>query len=233
MDMKPVTVIIPAYNEAARITPVLQALREIQWIEAIFVVNDGSRDNTAEVVKVYSETDPRVHLINNGRNQGKGQSVITAWDKAVSPTILMLDADLRGLTPAHVENLCRPVLNGSADMTLGVFRHGKLATDFSHWAAPWLTGQRCLPTRALGDLSQAASRGYGLETALTVMAHRLGWRVRKVALIGMSHPPGEMHRGTLPGFLNRMRMYQQILIAWWLASRQRAEIRLRGPERNY
>lgn len=231
--MKPVTVIIPAYNEAARITPVLQALRGIDWIEAIFVVNDGSRDNTAEVVEQYSVTDLRVRLINNGRNQGKGQSVITAWEKVISPFILMLDADLHGLTSSHVENLCRPVLNGNADMTLGVFRHGKLATDFSHWAAPWLTGQRCLPTRSLGDLSLDAARGYGLETALTVMAHRLGWRVRKVALAGMSHPPGEMHRGTLPGFLNRLRMYQHILIAWWVASHRRSEIRLPGPERNY
>lgn len=233
MDMKPVTVIIPAYNEAARITPVLQALRDIEWIETILVVNDGSTDNTARVVSAYREQEPRIQLIDNRRNQGKGQSVLYAWEKVVTPYILMLDADLHGLTAEHVEKLCRPVLNGGVDMTLGVFRHGKLATDFSHWAAPWLTGQRCLPTHALDDLSEAASRGYGLETALTVLARQLRWRVRKVIMAGVSHPPGEIHRGTLPGLLNRMRMYQQIAIAWWMASRRRAEIRLRGPERNF
>jgi polyisoprenyl-phosphate glycosyltransferase len=228
--MQPVTVIIPAYNEAARITPVLQALRDINWIETIYVVDDGSRDNTTGVVKIAGEQDARIKLIQNQRNQGKGQSVITAWEKVVTPYLLMLDADLIGLTPAHLENLCRPVLNGGVDMTLGVFKHGKLATDFSHWITPWLTGQRCLPTKYLDNLSEDASRGYGLETALTVMARQLHLRVRKIALQGMSHPPGEIHRGSLPGVINRIKMYLQILAAWMLASSRRPEIRLRRTD---
>lgn len=230
--MNSVSVIIPAYNEGQRISRVLQVLREVDFIEKIFVVDDGSKDNTAEVVTACQSQDARIMLIRKNNNLGKGQAIITAWELTKTPYILMLDADLKGLRPEHVQNLCAPVLHGKADMTIGLFRHGHFATDFSHWITPWLSGQRCLRSELFECVSDEASRGYGIETALTVLSHQMHLKVVRVYLIGMSHPPGEIHRGSLPGILNRIRMYRQIIHAWYLASTRRHEIKIKQTENN-
>lgn len=227
--MNPVSVIIPAYNEAGRITNVLKALKDVPFIVEILVVDDGSKDNTVAVVREYASTDARVKLIQNGTNRGKGQAVFTGWKQSSCRYILMLDADLKGLTARHVNELCVPVLNGRADMTLGVFRGGQWSTDFSHWVTPWLSGQRCLRSELFECVSPEASQGYGIETALTVLARQMHLKVTTVPLMGMSHPPGEIHRGSIHGFLNRVKMYLQILRAFVVASGRKREIKLKQP----
>jgi polyisoprenyl-phosphate glycosyltransferase len=231
-QMKPISVIIPAYNEADRIMNVLSVLESIDYIEKIIVVDDGSKDATSPVVRNQQKKDPRIQLIQNGRNRGKGQSVFNAWEYCNTPYILMLDADLQGIHPEHIHQLCEPVLRDQADMTLGLFKGGQFATDFSHWAAPWLTGQRCMCSEILGNLPLEASRGYGIETAMTVLARQMHYRVKRVYLIGMSHPPGEIHRGGIPGLLNRFKMYVHIFRAWLVASSRKPEIRLQQPRRD-
>ncbi len=224
--MNPVSAIIPAYNEEKRIASVLSVLRDVPIIETILVVDDGSTDNTSISVASCQKSDTRIQLIRNLVNRGKGQAVLTGWEKIFTPYLLTLDADLQDLTADHIQNLCQPVLDGTADMTLGIFRHGHLATDFSHWAAPWLTGQRCFRTELLACLSMEASRGYGFETALTVLARTLHKKTVRVYLDGVSHPPSELHRGPLSGILNRGRMYLEIMRAWHYASIHRPEIQL-------
>lgn len=230
--MKPVSVIIPAYNEAKRIQAVLSVLQPVTYIEKIIVVDDGSTDTTGDVVIACQQHDPRIQLIRNDRNRGKGQSVFNAWEYCSTSHILMLDADLSGLTTEHIHQLCAPVLENKADMTLGLFKGGHFATDFSHWAAPWLTGQRCLRSEVLGNISMEAASGYGIETALTVLARQLHYRVRRVYMIGVSHPPGEIHRGGLPGLINRVKMYLQIFRGWVIASSHKPEINITRSRRN-
>lgn len=218
----PVTAIIPAYNEADRILNVLRVLKDIHYIQNIIVIDDGSKDNTLEVVTSYIAEDPRVTLIRHEKNKGKGQSVYDAWEKISASYLLMLDADLFGLTPQLVDKLCKPVIDHQADMTLGVFANGKLTTDFSHWVTPWLSGQRCLRGYILGRISREAASGYGIETALTVAARQQHWRVVRVRLPGMSHPISEVHRGSfMNGFFHRLKMYAQIIRAWYIATSDR------------
>jgi hypothetical protein len=130
----------------------------------------------------------------------------------------MLDADLKGLTVGLVDDLCRPVLSGKADMTIGLFKKGHWSTDLAHWFTPWLSGQRCLKFAMMDQLSHEAASGYGIETAMTVAAHQFHWRVQKVSLLGMSHPPNELHRGSIKGLLNRIKMYAHIVRAWYIAT---------------
>ncbi len=142
--MSSFSILIPAYNEGERILNVLGVLRSVANIDSIIVVDDGSKDNTSEVVQAYIPQDPRIKLIHHKQNMGKGHAIMNAWRTTTAPYILMLDADLIGLTPEHVNALCEPVFRGKCDMTLGLFKGGNWKTDFSHWATPWLTGQRCL-----------------------------------------------------------------------------------------
>jgi polyisoprenyl-phosphate glycosyltransferase len=210
--------ILPCYNEARNIRDVLSVLRNVEEINEIIVVDDGSADGSAEVVAEYAPTEPRLKLIRHPTNLGKGRSMFDGWVATEASYLLFLDTDLKNLTPGHIHALIDPVLKHRADMTLGLFRGGRLHTDFAHWVTPWLTGQRCLRADIMKYVSQDAATGYGFEVALTVAAAQRKERVRIVALKGMYHPPSEFHRGFFFGIRWRARMYGQILRAWYVAT---------------
>jgi glycosyltransferase involved in cell wall biosynthesis len=92
------SIVVPAYNESARILPtlerVLSFVREQGWQAEIVVVNDGSRDNTAEVVANFARRQPMVRLVENPGNRGKGYSVRNGVRHARGEVILFTDADL-------------------------------------------------------------------------------------------------------------------------------------------
>src|SRR3989344_7992135 len=74
---KRVALVLPAYNEEVLIVPTIERAPEI--IDKIFVVNDGSTDKTADLVIKKSITDKRVELVNQPRNLGLGQAIITGY----------------------------------------------------------------------------------------------------------------------------------------------------------
>jgi len=92
------SIIIPAYNESARIAPsldcVLRFVEQRNWRAEIIVINDGSRDDTAQLVRNYALHHPSVRLVENPGNQGKGYSVRNGVLHAQGEVILFTDADL-------------------------------------------------------------------------------------------------------------------------------------------
>ena len=225
-----VSVIIPAYNEAVGVTRVIEAIRSTAFISEIIVVDDGSHDQTAANALKAAQGDPRVQVISHPVNLGKGQAIYTGARACNNSIVVMLDADLTGLKPEHIYSLVKPVLESRMDMTLGIFRGGKLASDFSHWATPWLSGQRCFRLELLRYVNREAAAGYGLETALTIAAKQQDWRCAEIIWRGVSHPPSEFHRGKWQGILTRSKMYAQILRAWYIAtSRQWVGKFLKNP----
>lgn len=213
-----VAAIIPAFNEAGNIGTVLEVLRQVSALSEIIVVDDGSTDGTAEVVQKCLRLDPRIRLLIHAMNSGKGEALFTGWRATQAGSILMLDADLIDLTPDHVTALIEPVIRRRADMAIGLFKGGWWFTDFSHWLTPWLTGQRCFRAELLRYVPARAASGYGLETAITIAARQRGWRFQRVPLVGVSHIPSEAHRGFVRGIFNRIKMYSQIIRAWYLSS---------------
>jgi hypothetical protein len=215
--------IVPAYNEERHIAAVLEVLRLTNFLAEIIVVDDGSMDGTSAVVREAAGRDARLRLIRHERNLGKGQAIFTAWAATSASYLVLLDADLHSLTPAHVEALIAPVLERRADMTLGLFSGGHFRTDMSHRLTPFLTGQRALRSELLRHISSEAAAGYGFEVALTVAAGQQNCRTRIVPMKGVWHPPSEFRseRGYWYGRLWRFRMYGQILRAWYLATRWR------------
>lgn len=214
-----VSALVPAYNEGGRIGNVLAALRQVSSLAEIIVVDDGSLDSTWEEACQAAESDPRLRLCRHAHNLGKGQAIFTGWQAARNNCLLTLDADLYHLEPHHVEALLQPVVSRQAEMSLGVFRRGDWKTDLSHRVTPWLTGQRCFWASLLEYVPEEAAAGYGIETAITVIAQRLGWSSQTVLLYGVSHPPSESHRGFKEGLNNRARMYAQIARALYRALR--------------
>jgi GT2 family glycosyltransferase len=218
-----IAAIIPTYNEEKNVAGVLDVLRATTILDEIILVDDGSSDGTVGVLRQTATLDPRCRVIEHEKNSGKGQAIFTGWAATCAPILLLLDADLKNLTPAHIQTLLDPILNHRTDMTLGLFHGGHFSTNLSHRLTPWLTGQRGLRAELLKYVSREASAGYGFEIALTMAARRKGYRKCFVPMEGVWHPSSESRseRGFWFGAVWKAHMYGQILRAWWLVVRER------------
>lgn len=201
-----VIAIIPAYNEEKTIGGVLQTLNKVDIITKIIVVSDGSTDNTVKIAQKY-----KVDVIEFKDNKGKGAALKAGIERAEGKVILFLDADLVGLNEEHVLELVLPVINGKADMTIGIFDKGRITTDLAQKIAPFLSGQRAVDKRILDEISQLEITRYGVEMALTKYVENLDIRVEKVTLKDLTHIMKEEKLGLVKGFTERMRMYMDII----------------------
>lgn len=116
------SIIIPAYNEAERISAsldrILSYIAESRWSAEVIVVNDGSRDNTSEVVQEYSGRNPIIRVLENPGNRGKGYSVRNGMLNASGQVLLFTDADLS--SPIEEANKLFAVIeSGQADVAIG------------------------------------------------------------------------------------------------------------------
>jgi glycosyltransferase involved in cell wall biosynthesis len=92
------SIVIPAYNEGARLgaslEKVLSYVHSQRWNAEVIVVNDGSRDNTADIARSFAGKDPILRLVENPGNRGKGYSVRHGMLSAKGEILLFSDADL-------------------------------------------------------------------------------------------------------------------------------------------
>ena len=121
MERPLISIVIPAYNESARIGKALdEVLRCVQvrdWHAEILVVNDGSTDRTAAIVEQFSQQHPEVRLLNNPKNRGKGFSVRHGVLHAVGEIVMFTDADLS--SPMEEAERLIAALNDGADVAIG------------------------------------------------------------------------------------------------------------------
>ena len=115
------SIIIPAYNESERITvtldKVLAYLEDQKWDAEVLVVNDGSRDQTPAIVRDYAARHPRVRLLENPGNRGKGYSVRHGMLEAKGDMLLFSDADLS--SPIYEAPKLFDALAAGADVAIG------------------------------------------------------------------------------------------------------------------
>jgi len=205
--MPKIAVIIPAYDEEKTISNVLKPISTLSIIDEIIVVSDGSHDRTASIARSYN-----AHVIEFDENHGKTNAVLAGVQNTDADIILMLDADLIGLTQEHVINLLQPVVEKKVEMTVGIFNSGRGATDFAQKIAPFLSGQRAICRSVLEKLENYKITSYGIEMALTLMAQKEKIKTQLVYLPNLTHLMKEEKRGFLLGFLSRMKMYWDILL---------------------
>jgi glycosyltransferase involved in cell wall biosynthesis len=115
------SIVIPAYNESARIPATLESvvgcIRARGWSAEVLVVNDGSSDATAEVVRGFAQSAPEVRLIENPGNRGKGYSVRAGMLQARGQVALFTDSDLSAPIE-EAERLFAAIAEG-ADIAIG------------------------------------------------------------------------------------------------------------------
>lgn len=201
-----VSAVIPAYNEEKTIADVISALKKVHLINEIIAVNDGSIDQTEKTAE-----NSGARVITLPKNTGKGAAVKAGVGQCSGEIILLLDADLIGLSPAHVIRLLTPVIRDELDMTIGVFCSGRLRTDLAHRISPYLSGQRAIKRTILDNISHLEASGYGIEIALTRYAEKNSIRTGIVKLEDMTHVMKEEKLGLVRGIGERMKMYWHIL----------------------
>jgi len=115
------SIIIPAYNESARIERTLErvmsCVEKQGWDAEVLVVDDGSIDATAEIVQMWMDRYPRLHLIKNDGNRGKGFSVRNGLLQAAGEVGMFTDADLSA--PMEETELLLAAIRDGADVAIG------------------------------------------------------------------------------------------------------------------
>jgi dolichyl-phosphate beta-glucosyltransferase len=212
------SLILPALDEARRLPPYLQSVRE--YLEQSFrqsyeviVVDDGSRDETAAIVQRLASQWPQLRLLRHSQNEGKGSAVRTGVLAARGEVLLFADAD--GATPIEEHARLAAAIAAGADVVIG----SRLATApdirrSRHWcrglvgrlfalAARRLLGITALDTQCGFKMFRAAA-GHRLFAALTetrylfdlellVLAQRFGLRVVEVPIRWQEMPGGHLH----------------------------------------
>lgn len=116
-----ISIVIPAYNEGARIEEtlerVMQCVRDRAWKAEVLVVDDGSRDATPAIVQSWMQRYPELHLIQNAGNRGKGYSVRNGLLQAAGEIVMFTDADLSA--PMEEAELLFHAIENGADVAIG------------------------------------------------------------------------------------------------------------------
>lgn len=204
--------VVPVYNEADLIADTIENLKNISYIDEIVVVNDGSRDNTSEVIHKLDIT-----VIDLKNNHGKGYAIKRAISSLEFDYLALVDGDL-GNSSIQVEKLILPVIHGEADISIakfsdrstmtstkggfgivtklakkGVYFFTKKEMDTS------LSGQRVYIRDVLDKIDYIPNR-YGIEVAMTIQSINNGFSIIEVP-VTMKHRfserdlKGILHRG--------------------------------------
>ena len=192
------SILIPAYNEAATVGVAVKRLLDIRYpcdIELV-IVNDGSVDHTMDVLN--SIDDPRVVVTEHKANRGKGAAVRTAAALATGDYMLVFDADLE-YSAEDILGLLAPLQRGDAEVVYGVRTFGASTAHsfwfvignrvntftanalFNTWISDLHTCLKLLPLALFRELP-VKENGFGLDTELTAMLLARGVRPYEVPI---------------------------------------------------
>ena len=214
-----VACVVPARNEADRIADTVRHCCEIAGVDRVVVADDGSHDPTAEVARAAGAI-----VLTRMRSGGKGGAMDAALERfgaADTDIYLLIDGDV-GASASAAAALVEAVASGRADLAIGRLPRPAaggfgLVKRMAAWlirrasgfeATEPLSGQRAVRADVMLACRPLAP-GFGVETAMTIDAARLGFRIVEVD-VAMAH---RETRRDLGGFLHRGRQGLDILVA--------------------
>ncbi|MEK7579877.1 MAG: dolichyl-phosphate beta-glucosyltransferase [Patescibacteria group bacterium] len=214
------SVIIPAYNEANRITETLVSIKEYLSSKSydweVLVVNDGSKDNTADVVNEFVSQNPNFRLIDNKKNHGKGYVVRQGILEAKGDFRLFTDSD-NSTSIDHLEKFWPYILRQAQDkegydIVIGSIEvEGAQIFEHAQWYRRWLgrvskylirlltglweihdtqRGFKLFSSKAALDIFQKVKIDrFGFDFEVLALARKKGYKIKEVPVIWSN--PGE------------------------------------------
>ncbi len=195
-----VTVVVPVYNEAATVGPLLARVIAAPYDKEVIVVDDGSTDGTAEVLQQW-DGHPAVRRLTHSTNRGKGAAIRTALEHARGRFTIIQDADLE-YDPQDYPRLIEPLLSGEAQVVYGSrnldrqMAHGQpwslfgLGVALLNICVRWLYGVRvtdeatcykAFPTAVLRAMDLRCQR-FEFCPEVTAKACRMGLKISEVPI---------------------------------------------------
>jgi glycosyltransferase involved in cell wall biosynthesis len=199
---KVISVIVPAYNEEFHIKKMLSDIPSL--VDSIIVVNDGSTDNTKQIVTKLQKEDSRISLINHPKNMGLGTALITGYVESLRlrNDITVVMAGDNQMDPLDLENIVKPIILDEADYVKGnrLFRSdvkdvmpgyryignslltflSKFATGYWHVTDPQC-GYTAISLEALQRIPiNSMTKGYGYNAHILQMLNIANMRVTDV-----------------------------------------------------
>jgi dolichol-phosphate mannosyltransferase len=230
---KKLSIIIPVYNEEASIRTVLKKLEELDlspWKKEIIVVDDGSRDKTAKLLKEIIPTMEEAKVLQHKKNKGKGAAVQTGMSEANGEYILIQDADLE-YNPSDIPSLLAPIDKMKSQVVYGTrlnrlpnFRREErtprfflhylgnrslsllLSLLYKHTLTDIETGYKVFPKKAVTKM-KLYSRGFEFEPEITIKLLKKGYTIHEVPITTnpRGYEKGKKLR-TIPDGIKALRM---------------------------
>ena len=234
-------IIVPTYNEKDNIDRLLTRLMDLPFGLHVLIVDDGSPDGTADIVKSWQLREPRIHLLQRAGKMGLGSAYRDGFRYALaqgSEYIFEMDADFSH-DPNEIGNFLR--MAEQADVVLGSrYLNGVsvvnwplkrlLLSYFASVYARWVTGLpirdttggfKCFRRRALEGirLDKVKSDGYGFQIEMTFRCWKKGFTIREIPILFVDRLAGVSK-------MSRKIVYEAAFMVWrlrWLSMIGRLE----------
>ncbi|MBR6054641.1 MAG: polyprenol monophosphomannose synthase [Bacteroidales bacterium] len=213
MDKK--IVIIPTYNEKENIKDIILEVFTLEGRYDVLVIDDGSPDGTASIVKSLMEEWPeRLFLIEREGKLGLGTAYLTGFRRCLEmgyDYIFEMDADFSH-NPKDLPRLYAACAEDGADLAIGSrYCHGVSVVDWpigrivmSYFASVYVrtvlrmkvydttAGFKCYSRKVLEtmDLDDVRMKGYGFQIEMKYTAYRLGFKIKEVPIIFINRQKG-------------------------------------------
>ena len=193
-----VSVIIPAFNEDKTVGQVVETVKELDYIDEIIVVDDGSYDNTSRVA-----AEAGAIVIQHTKNRGKGSAIKTGFKNSKGDIVVFLDADIENLTAEQVDKIIQPLITGEADITKTKFKRaaGRVteltAKPLLNFFFPELkfdqplSGQFAAKRSFLNRIK--LEDDYGVDVGIVLDAEVRGLKIKEVDIGEIHHMLSSLH----------------------------------------
>jgi glycosyltransferase involved in cell wall biosynthesis len=226
--MARISCIICTYNESGRIKEIIRAVENHPDLLEVIVVNDGSSDDTLTHLAGY----PDIRLITYAKNRGKTYALTRGITASTGDIIMLLDADLSGITPADISELAAPVLEKRAHASISLRRNSLwiyrlIGLDF-------VSGERVLPRSLLADAvtTMETLPRWGGEAFINQLIIKNRLKIAVVRWNNVYNVRKYAKVGALRGIIEECRMISDalsVLSLWGTISQNAGLLRLRIP----